>query len=98
MTAEPQAAEPILDDVIACAVLHDLHRALLADGPRNDDEGNVQPTLLDNLQGTQRVEIRHGKIGENDFGGRFQMFQEVLLAVHPNGARIVVRMPQGVQN
>src|SRR5947209_5616897 len=48
-----QPAETIFDDVIRGAALHHLHRALLADSSRNDDEGDGQPALLDYLKGAQ---------------------------------------------
>jgi hypothetical protein len=46
----------------------------------------------------QRVEIRHGEIGENDFRGRLQMIQESAFGVHAHGARFIPGMPQGVQD
>ena len=91
-------SQPILDDVIGRAALHDLHRALLADGARNDDEGNVQLALLHDLQGAQRVELRHGEIGENDLRGRLQVVQVILLGLHPIGDRIVAGTAQRVQH
>ena len=55
----PEPPHAVLRDVVGRAPLHDLHRALLADGPRDDDEGDVEPALLHDLEGAHRVEPGH---------------------------------------
>ena len=94
--AEP--TQPVFDDVVGRAAPHDLHRPLLADGARNDDEGDVQSALLHDLEGAQRVELRHGEVGKDDLGGRAQAVPEVLLGLHPLAGRVVAGPPQRVQH
>lgn len=74
------------------------HRAILADGARNDDEGDVQFLLLHDLEGAQRVESGHGEIGENDLGSRLQVVPVTLLGFYSIGDRIVAGAAQRGQH
>ena len=55
----PQTHEPVLEQVVTRSKPHGLHRRVLADRSRNDDERDVQPALAQELQRPQAAELRH---------------------------------------
>ena len=60
-----QPGQAIFEQVIGGALLHALHRRLLADGARDDDERNTETGGLQQAQGLQRVELRQRVVGED---------------------------------
>ena len=66
--------------------------------PETMMKGMSSCALLHDLEGAQRVELRHGEIGENDLGRRLQVVPVILLGLHPIGDRIVAGTAQRVQH
>ena len=60
-----QAGETVLEDVVVGPGPHRLDRRLLADGPRDDDEGEIHSPLLHDLQGRQAAEAGHPVVGDD---------------------------------
>ena len=53
-----QARQPILEQIVGGARSHGGDGAVLADGARHQDEGDVQPAGLEQGQGRQTIELR----------------------------------------
>src|SRR5438105_2773413 len=68
-TATSSMSELILEQVVARARAHRLHRAVLAHGPGDDDEGQVEAHLLDHFQRRAATERRQGPVGDHDVPG-----------------------------
>ena len=50
------------------------------------------------LKGAQRLELRHGVVGENNLKSRLQVVPIILLGLHPLGGRLVAGAAQRVQH
>src|SRR5439155_6015781 len=61
-----QARQVALHQIIIGAGLHRGPRHVLANAARDDEERQIQPALLDDLERLRRAEGRHVVIGEND--------------------------------
>ena len=61
-----QAPEVVLADVIVRAALHQLHCGGLADLAGDDDEGQIEAPLLQNVQCVDTAEAGHRVIGNDD--------------------------------
>src|SRR5829696_758972 len=61
-----QPAHVLLGQVVVGPRLHDLHRRVLPDLARDDDERDVVPQLPQQLQGVWRPEAGHVVVGDND--------------------------------
>jgi hypothetical protein len=72
-----EPAEAVLEQVIAGAVLHGLDGGVFADGAGDDDEGDVQAALVEQLQGGEGVELGHAVVGEDDVRGRIEPGQKL---------------------
>jgi hypothetical protein len=92
-----QADQSALDEEVVSAILQRQHRGVLADGARDDDEGDVQVGALEDRQGRQGAEGRHREIGQHDLPGPFGQRQTHLgRGLHaamadlvPTGAQVV---------
>ena len=78
----PQPRQPVLEQVIGGTLPEAFDRRLIAEGTRDHDEGDVQPALLQAVQGLQGVELGEMIIGEDDAEGRFEVGEVVGLGFH----------------
>ena len=58
-----------LEEEVVGACLQRLHRLLLADHPGDDDEGEVQPALLDEAQSVEAGKGRQAVVGKDRVPG-----------------------------
>ena len=97
-----QPADPVLEDVVRGALADGGHREVIADGPRDDDEGNIEPGLFHQLQGADRVELRLVVVGQDQVQLRVEIRLERRLVVGPapggieSGAAELVERQLGV--
>src|ERR1022692_4671043 len=94
----PQAAQAILEEVVGAALPHHGDGRVFADGPGHDDERDVQPALLQQLQRPSGFQFRHAVIGEDHVGRRVEVRQKVRFGLHPLPLRIVAAAAQLVRH
>lgn len=95
--AGPETPEAILEQVIRRPQLHGSHREVLANRARNNDEGDFQPTFLQELQSPHSSKLRHLIVRENDIKIRMQTGEIVLLGVDEMMFKIEAGPLQGSQ-
>src|SRR4029077_428075 len=78
-----QANEVVLQDVVSGAALDRVDGGLLADRPRDEDEGRVRAYLARPCERSHAGEARHRKIGQDHLWLELvQRIDERLLAIH----------------
>ena len=65
MDGGQQPRQAALEDIILSAAAHGLDGDLFADGPGNEDEGNIEIDVANDFEGGDAAESGHGEIGDN---------------------------------
>ena len=85
---QPQPPQAVFEKVIPCPQLHHLHGHVFADGARNDDEGNAQAVLVEQLQRALAAKSWQPVIGQDDVDVRVQPVDIFLFCLHPMPLRL----------
>ena len=68
-----QASQPVFKEVVRCAFSHALHRHILTNVARDNDERNFEASLFEQLERTPSVKLGHGKIREHEIQAWIQL-------------------------
>src|ERR1700694_2745640 len=97
-----QAGKVLLENVVACATAHHGDSGILADGPGDNDERDVEVGLLEHVKGARSTELGQVIVGDDEVWLRAQLGGESPLGINPlpgdgeAGAPQVLGNQQGV--
>lgn len=90
----PEPGETIFQQVVRRPGLHAFHGHILADASGDDDERQIEPALVEQVQGFAGRELRHGIVGEDEVRRLIQFAEIGGLGVHSPALGIESRLPQ----
>jgi hypothetical protein len=94
----PEAGEPVLEQIIRSPLLDHRDGEVLPDGAGDNQEGNIEMALVEQLERAGAAELRHLVVGEDDFRLELELGQVSLFGIDALPLRRIAAPPQLAQD